>query len=89
MVKEILMFKIFGWIIGGGCFLTGIGFLFFPEGINRASQMLNKSFHFLENLDKLFKKEVNSDKWIISRSKVLGIISLLVSVAFFVILSLA
>lgn len=89
MMKEILMFKIFAWVIGGGCFLAGIGFLFFPKGMNRASQALNKSFHPLEDLNKLFQKEINNDKWIVSSSKALGIISLLVSVVFFVVLLLA
>ena len=80
------MVKMFGWVIGGGCFLVGIGFLFFTKSVKRANQMMNEMFYPLENLEKLFRKEIKSDQWIASKTKVLGIISLLVSIIFFVVL---
>ena len=88
-MENVLIAKIFGWVIGGGCFLAGIGFLFFAKAMKRANQIMNKAFYPLEDLEKLFRKEINSDQWIVSNSKTLGIISLLVSIVFFVVLLVA
>ena len=85
-MEDVLMAKIVGWVIGGGCFLAGIGFLFFTKAMKRANQIMNKTFYPLENLDKLFEKQINNDQWIVSNSRFLGIISLLVSIVFFVVL---
>ena len=83
---NILVAKIFGWVVGGGCFLAGIGLLFFSKSMKRANQILNKAFYPVESLEKLFGREVKNDQWITSNTKVLGFISLLVSVVFFVVL---
>ena len=85
-MEDILAVKIFGWVVGGGCFLAGIGFIFFSKAMKRANQILNKTFYPLQDLEKFFGKEVKSDQWITSNTKVLGIISLLVSIIFFVVL---
>jgi len=85
-MEDVLVAKIFGWVVGGGCFLAGIGLLFFSKSMKRANQILNKAFYPVESLEKLFGREVKNDQWITSNTKVLGFISLLVSVVFFVIL---
>ena len=85
-MEDVLMLKIFSWIIGGACFLAGIGFLFFAKAMKKASQIMNKTFYPMQDLDKFFNKEVTNDQWIASNTKVLGIISLLVSIVFFVLL---
>ncbi len=85
-MEDVLVARIFGWVVGGGCFLAGIGFIFFSKAIKRANQVLNKTFYPVESLEKLFGREVKSDQWITSNTKVLGIISLLISIVFFVVL---
>ena len=85
-MEDVLVAKIFGWVIGWGCFLAGIGFLFFAKAMKRANQILNKTFYPLQDLEKFFGKEVKSDQWIFSNTRVLGFLSLLVSIVFFVIL---
>ena len=88
-MENVLIAKIFGWVIGGGCFLTGIGFLFFARAMKRANQIVNKAFYPMEDLEKLLGKEIKSDQWIASNTRIVGIISLLVSIVFFVVLLMA
>ncbi len=85
-MENVLIAKIFGWVVGGGCFLAGIGFLFFAKAMKRANQILNKTFYPLQDLEKFFGKEVKSDQWIFSNTRVLGFVSLFVSIVFFVVL---
>ena len=87
-MQEVLMLQIFGWVVTAGCFLIGVGLLFFSKSLNQINQALNKSFYPLEYLEKLSKREI-SDRWIISGSTVLGILCLVLSVVFFAVLMLA
>ena len=85
-MEDVLVAKIFGWVIGGGCFLACIGFIFFAKAMKKANEVMNKAFYPLQDLEKFFGREVKSDQWIFSNTRVLGFISLLVSVVFFVVL---
>ncbi len=85
-MQDILIARILGWVIGGGCFLAGVGFLFFAKVMKRINEIMNKAFYPLENLEKLFRKEIHSEQWIVSNSKTLGVTSLLISIVFFVVL---
>jgi hypothetical protein len=84
-MDEVLVIKTVSWVVTIMCFLAGIGFLFFPKSMSRVSQTMNKTFHPLENLEKALEKQI-SDKWIVSSSKVLGVIALIISVVIFSIL---
>lgn len=84
-MDEVLVIRTVSLVVTVMCFLAGIGFLFFPKSMNRISQTLNKTFHPLENLGKTLEKQV-SDKWIVSSSRVLGVIALVFSVVMFFIL---
>ena len=84
-MDQVLLVKTIGWVITAVCFLVAVGFLLFPKSMNRISHKLNKVFHPLEDLGKILDKQI-SDGWVISSSRMLGIVSLVVAVVFFAIL---
>ncbi|MEA3328143.1 MAG: hypothetical protein U9Q08_00155 [Candidatus Omnitrophota bacterium] len=84
-MDEVLTIRIMGWMITAVCFLVAVGFLVFPKSMNRVSQKLDRGFHPMENLDKALKKQI-SDKWVVTSSRMLGLVALVVAVVFFAML---
>ncbi|MDP1854373.1 MAG: hypothetical protein Q8L26_09290 [Candidatus Omnitrophota bacterium] len=55
-------------------FILGMIFIFKPAALQKLSEALNKKFFVLEKIQQALDKEVQSDDWLARKSKMIGII---------------
>lgn len=54
--------------------ILGLIFIFNPVWLKKLSEALNKKFFVLEKIQQVLDKEVQSDDWFIKKSRIIGII---------------
>lgn len=54
--------------------ILGLVFIFKPAVLQKLSEALNKKFFVLEKIQQALDKEVQSDNWLAKKSRIIGII---------------
>lgn len=66
--------RLLAMVMGAIGFILGVALVLKPELLQKLNQRLGRRFSFEDKIKQVLDKEINTDKWFITNSRVVGII---------------